>query len=231
MPTLRGRPSKKDRSPWSKTLLFRRAVDLDLTQEQLADLVPGFDQRSVSDIELAKRNPLDLKASQLAAYVRALQWTMHEFEAATGLTLGELSDSSMYEVDDDSALVGLYDASHHGAIVWASTPKVLLELVAPGVEPNNLVRVPLVDALLTETVVRAAYPSGATFFFDRELQQESGKALCRHSGDDGRARFFVALFDPNKAGFGVSNDKGGMWLEDKRTVVIGFLKTSITNEV
>lgn len=30
-------------------LYIRRALDLNLTQEELADLVPGFDQRSISD--------------------------------------------------------------------------------------------------------------------------------------------------------------------------------------
>lgn len=230
MATLRGRPAKAKREPWAKMLYIRRAFDLSLTQEELADLVPGFDQRSISDIELSKRNPLELKASQLAAYVRALQWTMPEFEAATGLTLGALLDSNVHETSENSVLVGLYDAAHHGAIVRASMPKALLDIVAPGVEPTNLVRVPLVDALLCETVVREAYPAGSTFFFDRERTQESGTALCRYSGADGMARLFVALFHADKTGFGVSNHQGGMWLESPATVVIGFLTTSLRIE-
>ena len=78
----------KENGPrWAIAIHERRKM-LGLTQEEVAartrDLLA---QRTVSDLERGKVNPLSLKAERLFALLRALEWTPEEFAEATGLEL------------------------------------------------------------------------------------------------------------------------------------------------
>ncbi len=61
-------------------------MELGLTQEQIEELTnDALAQRTVSDIELGKTNPLNLNMEKFAALLKALRWTPRDFTEATGL--------------------------------------------------------------------------------------------------------------------------------------------------
>lgn len=83
----RGPEPKNPRPQWS-TVIRARRVSLDLKQEDISERSHDvISQGTVSDLERGKVALDKLTAPRLAALAEALEWTVEEMEAATGLSL------------------------------------------------------------------------------------------------------------------------------------------------
>lgn len=86
--TTRGRTTNRNVPPWALALKLRR-VQLGLSQEGIADVTDGVvSQSTVSSLEVGKQQLGDLAYTRVVALARALNWTLPEMQAATGVDLG-----------------------------------------------------------------------------------------------------------------------------------------------
>lgn len=135
----RGRPTLKHVPRWAKALKMRR-IDLELSQERITDVTEGLiSQSTMSALEVGKQELTDLSYLRVVSLAEALNWTLAEMQAATGVNLGIKGDDLTQQVQllggairvDNRVQVPVYSLSNAGMDDLSSAPIITFIDVEP----------------------------------------------------------------------------------------------------